>query len=293
MKQTAVIILDYRNPRATLQCLQGLLRHNTAPVRIVVVENDAQASPDPELAALMAANGVSYLPLASNLGYARGNNEALRMLEADDEVDRVLVLNNDIVITCDMLPALISAADTLPSAAIVSPLLRRPDGVELDYNCARRAPSVRALTVKNLLHPWRSLLGVPPLTTERLQMLRGCGSLPTAPFEIELPSGSCMLIGKELFRSLGYFDPDTFLYYEENILHAKTSRAGLRNYLVPSVSCIHLGGATIKAMPDGRRMMAHSLDAESLYVKRYSGASASMRALHRLSVAMLRLVYRL
>ena len=39
--------------------------------------------------------------------------------------------------------------------------------------------------------------------------------------DIELPSGSCMMFNAEALRIIGGFDPNTFLYYEEDILYKK------------------------------------------------------------------------
>ena len=60
-----------------------------------------------------------------------------------------------------------------------------------------------------------------------------------------------MLVRKDHFRRAGYFDPETFLYYEENILYHRFRKLGLTNYLLPQLKCIHLGAeTTAKAVRD-------------------------------------------
>ena len=38
-KKTAIIILNYNNPDATIACVESVERFNTAPVRYIIVDN--------------------------------------------------------------------------------------------------------------------------------------------------------------------------------------------------------------------------------------------------------------
>ena len=62
--------------------------------------------------------------------------------------------------------------------------------------------------------------------------------------DIDLPSGSCMMFKANTIRDIEGFDPNTFLYYEEDILYKKLKVKGYKNLLIPSLCCIHVGGAT-------------------------------------------------
>ena len=66
---------------------------------------------------------------------------------------------------------------------------------------------------------------------------------------IELPSGSCMLVKKDVFAAIGNFDPATFLYYEENILYRKLLKLKLGNYIATGLRCVHPGAATMAKSP--------------------------------------------
>ena len=88
--------------------------------------------------------------------------------------------------------------------------------------------------------------------------------------EIDLPSGSCMLFEKEFFRKIGYFDPHTFLYFEEDIIWSKLQKTGKMVIMLPHLSCIHIGASSISKQPS-KVMERHYFFSMLYYLKEYSG----------------------
>lgn len=312
--RTALLILNYNNVEDTMECVRSVRRWNTAPVAFVLVDNGS-TRPDAveKLDAFLAGEfgpgyrrvsdtdrpaasaedaGTFRLPDAlliaspTNDGYARGNNKALPWIEADASISRVMVLNNDILFTEDILPRLIAQADCRRDCAVICPALKKPDSDEFDHNCARRRVKVGQLIANNFFHYLYRLTGRTDedamrsryiLLDHKDEIARG------EVIEIELPSGSCMLMDKALFCGMGGFDPHTFLYYEEDILHKRFEERGLRCYVDTSLSCIHLGAATTDKSP-GEFLIRCNREAQRYWVCHYSGASAPIRWLHGVSL---------
>lgn len=259
-----IVILNYNNARLTIDCIESVTRFNTHPSKLVVVDN---ASTDNSALILTAYLRKKYadnfsdvktakkLHLATlivadnNQGYANGNNLALEIIKNDPEIDHILILNSDVIFTSDIIPTLIQKYASLPDAGIISPLLYKKDLVSIDYNCARNAPDNFSVILPFLLM-YRDINKI--ISTKRDAnkiLLNHPELLKESEIEIELPSGSCMFISKELFQRIGWFDPNTFLYYEENILYKKIQREGKKNYLIPDLSCIHLGAQSTSKKP--------------------------------------------
>ncbi len=301
-----MIILNYNNSRDTRNCIESILRYNTAPVKFVVIDN---ASTPEQLEML---NGVlsqlfpegyntvdgksdydspvslGYCTLVvneKNLGYACGNNTGLQLVKHDDDVDKVMILNNDILFVEDIIPPLIHKLHTLPECALVSPVLYKKDMDGYDYNCARLNVKVSQLISANFLHYYRRLTHTEATDVEAERYLLNSCKVNSGTLEVELPSGSCMLLEKDLFEKIGFFDPNTFLYYEENILYKRLSRLGLKIYISLDEKCIHLGASTMKSIPKNKWIMETGKRSELYYVKNYSGANPLIRAIHRASVA--------
>lgn len=224
----------------------------------------------------------TFLASKSNDGYAAGNNKGLKLAYADDEVDKVLILNPDILFVEDILPKLTHDLSTLPQSGIVSPLLYKKGLKEIDVNCARNAASVCRITRSNFLDPIKWTFKIKDKSsTQHLISEDNIGNLPDF-MQITLPSGSCMLLKKDVMERIGSFDPGTFLYYEENILAKKLEAIGLTSYIDTTARCIHLGASTIGASPS-RYVLKRGFQSQKYYVMHWSGASLFSKALYLLS----------
>ncbi|RZJ77453.1 MAG: glycosyltransferase family 2 protein [Flavobacterium sp.] len=263
--QTAVLILNYNNPTDTINCIESVLKYNTTHVKFVVVDNASPAADcvdiidawmkekfDTDYKKFSELEEVDVpLPLATfiltkqNHGYAQGNNAGLRFIFNDQEVENVLVLNNDILFIADIIPQLVKSLYTLPNAAVVSPLLLKKNGIDIDYNCARKDVDITTLSINFLTLKKRLFTFQKKFKDNTLLLKTDPDLLESENCEIQLPSGACMLFNAKFFESIEGFDPSTFLYYEENILHSKISKRGMKAYLIPKLRCIHLGASTI------------------------------------------------
>lgn len=259
-----IVILNYNGAATTIDCIESVTRFNTYPSKIIVIDN---ASTDNSVSILSSylekkyADGFRLAPTGKTLppavlivadcnhGYAQGNNIALEAIKDDPDIDYIIILNSDVLFTSDIIPRLIQKYKALPGVGIISPLLYKKDLVAIDYNCARNAPDNFTVVLPFLLmyHDINKIISTKRDANKIL--LHNPELLKESEIEIELPSGSCMFISKELFQRIGWFDPNTFLYYEENILHKKLKREGKKNYLIPDVSCVHLGAQSTSKNP--------------------------------------------
>ena len=293
---TGIVILNYNNAVDTINCIESVMENNTAKIKIVLVDN---GSPNKkvieELAdyiskrfhqnSLIAKEGeqipqtlpfFTFLISETNDGYASGNNKGLKLVYEDDSLQQVMILNNDILFVEDIIPQLTYYLETLPNAAIVSPLLLKKDGIDIDFNCARTNVRVKEMTKLFFL----SAFNIRYNKMEEHKMLVSNPSLLKKDFfEVELPSGSCMLLKKEFFKSIKSFDPKTFLYYEENILYRKICLALKKNYLCPQLKCIHLGASTTKKMVRSYNYIKMSNKSSKYYVENYADCSLLQKQL--------------
>lgn len=309
-KYTAIIILNYNNYGDTINCIQSVEQHNTAPVKYIVVDNgstrhgvvDKLNSYFREQFSgkyLNIEEGekieyplpyLTFLISPTNDGYARGNNKGLELAYKDNETDTILILNNDILFVEDIIPELISFVQQLPDCAIISPILYKKDLNGIDYNCARRNVTSVEVIKENFLHYWFRLCKKRnAYNADRYVLKQDSGPFPDI-LPIDLPSGSCMLIDKRLFQEIGSFDPNTFLYWEENILYKKIKKLGLRNYLCTSLRCIHLGASSTSS-EKSLFIVNCNLKSSRYYMKEYSGCSRATYALFYLSTLFFRLSF--
>lgn len=291
-KKTAIIILNYNNSSDTINCIESVERYNTAPVKYIVVDN---GSTKPEVIENIdkflqdtfkdgytrlsdTQTPTDRLPKASfvvsktNDGYAKGNNKGLHFAYADDEIDKILILNSDILFVEDIIPKLSLYYDKINDVAILSPILYKKDMDGIDYNCARRHANI-CHVLYNYLFMYFDPFGLRRNWSRKQKILQDNTSLLQKDyFEIELPSGSCMFIDKNLFKSIGSFDPNTFLYFEEDILYKKIYSINKKNYLLTHSKCIHLGASTTNKEA-GFYIIKSSIDSAVYYITHYLNKS--------------------
>jgi len=257
-----IIILNYNNYLDTINCIDSIIKYNTADVKIIVVDNastNKEVLPSLILYLQSSFNDfkiieensiladsfflpkVSLIKSKENNGYGNGNNKGLRFLYADHEIDKVLILNNDVLFIEDIIPTLSLFIDSNINSALVSPLLYKKNLEGIDYNCARKCHTEWEIIFTNFWVNRDPFNLIAKLKKSRLYLYRYPHLMDKQYFEIELPSGSCMMIAKNLMKELSGFDPYTFLYFEENILFKKVQKLGKKNYLLPTLRCIHLG----------------------------------------------------
>ena len=265
---SCIIILNYNNWEDTINCVNSVEKFNTSPIKYIVIDNgstktEAVSQLDYYFSKVFKEkykrfdyeksqipNELPYLSFVvskQNDGYARGNNKGLVYAYNDTSIEYVMILNNDILFIEDIIPGLLEGLSSTKNAAIASPILYKKALEGIDYNCAKHNPSNWDI-ILTYLFLYRNFFGFLRRKNKRMFILQGNPEAVNADkVEIELPSGSCMLMSKSLMHEIGGFDPNTFLYYEEPILFKKIQERGLKNYLFPHHKCIHLGAGTTSA----------------------------------------------
>lgn len=238
MKSVRIVIVNYRTPGLVIDCLRSLTEEVQAlgDCKVVVVENASGDDSAERIGAAIRDTGwqswVELLVVEKNLGFAGGNNAALRpMLAVPRPPDYVLLLNPDTVIRPGAVRTLVDFLDKHPDVGIAGSRLEHPDGTP--QRSAFRFPSVasefeggmRLGLVSKLLH--RRLVAPPVRDDEH----------PT-----DWIAGASMLVRREVFDAIGLMDERYFLYFEETDFCLRARRAGWSCWYVPSSHVVHLVG---------------------------------------------------
>lgn len=285
-----IVILDYNNATDTINCIESVVRYSPkGQYKLFIVENGSKQETIDEISdfvkgyddCLIGEDDFNYpanlpyitlLNSKTNDGYARGNNKALNVLDKDDDITHILILNNDILFIEDILTPLIEGTKVLSNCGIVSAMLLKKDRKNIDVNCAR-LDYIKRQFFFQYLFMFKDFFGILSKYELRQRLLLSNPKLANEPIiEVQMPSGSCMMMKKDLFRKVGYFDPNTFLYFEENILYRKMKALGLKNYVIPSVRCIHLGAATTTKQETSSFLNKCHMESNAYYLKVYCNA---------------------
>jgi GT2 family glycosyltransferase len=220
----AVVIVNYNSGPHLRMCLQALGRQTRSPRRVIVVDN---ASTDDSLTGASASYAnVEILHAGRNLGFAGGNNLAIRSL---DNCRYVALVNADAYVEPDWLERLLDAAMLRPDCDFFScRLLSATDPTRLDgtgdvYHVSGRA--------------WRRDWGQPATASS--------SSTPTL--------GACAaaaLYKREALIAIDCFDEDYFCFYEDVDLSFRLQLTGHRGLYVAEAIARHVGSASTVRQSD-------------------------------------------
>ncbi len=242
----AVIIVTWNVRELALNAIRTLntdLDQSGLNAEIWVVDN---ASSDGTAEAIRTKfPKVQLIASTENLGFAGGNNLALRTLGfCDDPTPNpsspcaVFLLNPDTLTHPGAIRALYATLTDKPDAGVV--------GARLDYEDGSFQHS--AFAFPGLAQIVIDLFPLPPRLVGRLYDSRINGRYPRSwydagkPFRVGHPLGATMLIRREAIEQTGLFDQQFFMYCEEIDWCMRIQAAGWRNYCQPAAHVTHLSG---------------------------------------------------
>lgn len=214
----AIVLLNWNGLEDTLECIASIARADDPNVRVIVVDNGSSGNQAEHIAT--AFPKVTVLPQAENLGFCGGCNVGIQYA-LEHGAEYVMLLNNDTLVPKDAIEKLITAAERLPDAGAVSPvILEHPATEKVWYSNARWIAEEAQF---RLAYP-----------DENYNEIRG-----RAPYATEFACGCCMLIPRAALENVGLLDERYFAFYDEADWCERAHRLGLRSYVVPSANIHH------------------------------------------------------
>jgi GT2 family glycosyltransferase len=173
---------------------------------------------------------VGLLEMPENLGFARANNAAFELCEAN----ALLLLNSDAALPPDTLGELMAELTADDRIGAVGPVLVGDDGL-VQYEGGRRDPSILG-EFGNISHLNTRL----PHSVFGRYLMNDWDHRSTR--EVDVLSGACMLIRRSALGGR-LFCEDFFMYGEDIELCQRLRAAGWRMRYVGTAEVSHRGGA--------------------------------------------------
>ena len=233
-----VVIVNYRTPQLTLDCLDSLEAEVAAlpGTTVVVVEGGSGDDSAERIEAGIAERGfggwVTLNARDENAGFAGGNNAGLKPALANEPpVPYLLLLNPDTVVRPGGITALVDFMDAHPQAGLAGSRLEDPDGTP--QRSAFRFPSARSNFETGIK------LGVVS------RMLSNSVVAPPVrddAHRCDWVAGASLIVRREVFEKVGLLKDDYFMYFEEVDFCLAAHRAGFECWYVPDSRVVHLVG---------------------------------------------------
>jgi len=224
----AVVVLNYKGLEETLECLESLRRcaRKNYNVEIVVVENGSE---DGSLEALSQIKNIHLVVNSKNLGFSGGMNSGIKYA-LKRKADLVVILNNDTIAEKNLI---INLAKSAQNADIVAPKIYFAAGFEFHRAKYKKANLGKVIWYAGGYIDWQNILGR-HIGVDQVDRGQFASSK-----EIDLATGACMLIKKEVFTKIGFLDDKYFLYLEDMDFCVRAKKAGFKIVFSPKAILWH------------------------------------------------------
>ena len=268
MTVTAIVI-NYRTPALSLEAVGSLQAEmkSPAPIRIYLVDN---ASGDDSLPMFKRAlerpdwrDSVELLESPRNGGFGYGINLAVRRaLATGKPPDYFYVLNPDALVEPGSLARLLAFAGRHPEVGLAGSHIHGTDG----------KTQVAAFRFPSLLGEIENATSLGPLTWLLHKHVVSLPS-PASDCRVDWISGTSMLIRRSTFETIGFFDEDFFLYFEEVDFCRRAKTAGIEAWFVAGAPITHIGAVSTGMNDEDRAMPAYWFDSRHRYFRKHHGVA--------------------
>jgi N-acetylglucosaminyl-diphospho-decaprenol L-rhamnosyltransferase len=241
--RTLIVIVNYRTPDLTIECLRSLAPEvaKSPRTQVVVVDN---ASPDDSVPRLgEAIRTLSFdpwchlLPMPQNGGFAYGNNAGISWANANgtsaarSEFDLVWLLNPDTIVLEGALQSLERHMRENPSVGIGGSRIVNLDG----------STRLSAFRFPSALGELESIMSL-RLASRVLRRFVIAPPAPSQATRVDWVSGASMMVRAPVFAQIGLLDEDYFMYFEETDFCLRAARSGIECWYLPEGRIVHLVG---------------------------------------------------
>lgn len=213
MKKVFVVILNWNQPKLTIECLQSLQKVSTKgyETEIVLIDN---GSSDDSLERLRAFKGkkfpVRILANGSNLGFAAGNNVGIKYA-LNQGGDYIALLNNDTTVKSDFLSELLKVMEKDEKIGAASSKIYFAKGYEFHKQGKKYKSNQlgKVIWYAGGKIDWKNVYG----------SNRGVDEVDKGQYdksvETDFATGACVIVRAEALKKVGMFDEKYYLYLED------------------------------------------------------------------------------
>ena len=253
----AFIILHYNSYEATKVCVDSILGLDKQEcVKVIVIDNSSANDSYKKLCETYSGTKVELLQTEYNCGFSAANNIAYEYCKKKYDCDFVIFANNDLeFIQKDFVKRIYEEYQN-SKFAVVGPDIYNPiidtHQSPISYEMQRSKSQVKKTIIFNRL----------ALTFFDLYYMFFGKSRNDKP-EIKdagvyqenvIPLGACLVISKKLLKKKSVvFSPETFFYYEEDILADWCLKNNEKMVYQPAIKVKHYHGMATKTVGNAKQ----------------------------------------
>ncbi len=233
----SIVVLSWNTVDLLRACLASLRAvAGELPFEVIVVDNDSAD----DSADMVAAEFDEFRLIRNgqNDGYAIGNNIGAREAIGD----YVMTLNSDTEVPPGALTTLVTFLDDHPGHGICAPRLDHPDGTP-QLSC-KTFPTLRTAFFFDTIFDRKF-----PKNKEIPRYFMADFDHTTSR-DVDQPPGAALVIRRELWETLGGFDPALWLFFNDVDLCRRAHERGWKVAYIAEARILHHEGKSTSQFPE-------------------------------------------
>lgn len=238
--KVSIIILSYNASKLTREQLRDIQKLSTKgfTAECLVVDNGSTDNTSSMLVNYRLPNmDYVYLKNNSNLGFAEGNNVGIRYA-LNQGSDYVVLLNNDLILPEQFLQKIMEYVIKNKHVQILSPKMYFAKGYEFHKDMYKSDELGKVIWYAGGRIDWENIYS----------SHRGVDEVDRGQYdeveETDFGNGACILIKREVFEKIGFFDKDFFLYWEDADFCIRAKRSAIKAFYFPHAYIWHKVSST-------------------------------------------------
>lgn len=227
----AIIIINYNSNEYTKKCISSVLEETSPSLsfQVIVVDNASKKEDYQSLKSFVSSLSNENIQLRRsrfNTGFGGGNMHGVQFANAK----YYLFLNNDTLLSDDPIKTCYDFMESNSEAALCGPQIyneHNEKNVSFDH-FTTFAREVFGRKIPEIL------FSKPNRKKEYLK-----------PIAVDYVNGSFMFFRAEDFDTVGGFDTNIFLYFEECDICYRLKKKNRKTYFIPNASYMHHQGASV------------------------------------------------
>lgn len=284
------VILHYNQIEITIKCVDSILSlEENDRIEIVIVDNNSTNGTGIELKKYYQDKRIKIFLLDQNYGFSKANNIGYKYLLKNSSCSFVIVANNDVIFFQKDMINLLETEYEKRGFFVAGPDILSVDKMN-HQNPLARAPRSESDTLKRIKLNKRKLRYIRIETLLHWLWLRinktkiykiyrkivdnnsGEQIIDWTKEQDDIVLHGACLIFSSLFLQLKVspFQPETFFYYEEDILADRCLRQGWKISYIPQIEVKHFEAASTEKRGYYRKMKfryCNLINAGKLYLK--------------------------
>ena len=244
----SIIIVNFNTKELITNCIQSIYEKTIGIAYEIIVVDNASVDGSQQMISEKYSD-VKLIELNENIGFGRANNAAIKIALGK----YILFLNSDTLLINNAIKLFFCFMEDLPRSTNIGAIgaLLLDSNFQITHSFGNHPQIVKDIiselkfNIVNLIGR-NKYLKISSSIKQFLKQKEKNFFADNPFFEVEYITGADLFISNELFKDLGGFDKNFFMYYEESDLQYRMKAKGFRSFIIEEPQIQHFESASFK-----------------------------------------------